>query len=155
MQLSIRSRYVRTGQARTEYLSGPADTRWLHWVNPRNTWAIQAVGTGMLGPLRTYRPGEHATESWYAPVVRPAIPRGVEGLAHRKGDQLTIGIPEFADTASGHYGYALPRKDADTPTPTRPGPYCVATARSSPKAPGRGASSPRAGTTAATGWTWT
>ncbi|MGW1411215.1 S8 family peptidase [Streptomyces sp. NPDC002403] len=115
--LPMRSRYVRTGQARTEYLSGPADTRWLHWVNPRNTWAIHAVGTGMLGPLRTYRPGEHATESWYAPVVRPAIPRGVEGLALRKGDQLTIGIPEFTDTAFGHYGYALPRTGADTPYP--------------------------------------
>ncbi|MFF3781324.1 S8 family serine peptidase [Streptomyces sp. NPDC001933] len=115
--LSLRSRYVRTGQARTEYLSGPADTRWLHWANPRNTWAIHALGTGMFGPLRTYRPGEHATESWYAPVVRPAIPRGAEGLAHRKGDQLTIGIPEFTDTASGHYGYALPRKGADTPYP--------------------------------------
>ncbi|MCX5203620.1 S8 family serine peptidase [Streptomyces sp. NBC_00237] len=115
--LALRSRYVRTGQARTEYLSGPADTRWLHWVNPRNTWAFQALGTGMLGPLRTYRPGEHVTESWYAPVVRPAIPRGVEGLALRKGGQLTIGIPEFADTASGHYGYALPRKDAGTPYP--------------------------------------
>lgn len=115
--LATQSRYVRTGQVRTEYLSGPADSRWLHWVNPRNTWAFQAVGTGMFGPLRTYRPGEHVTESWYAPVVRPAIPRGLEGLAHRKGDQLTIGIPEFTDTASGHYGYALPRKDAATPHP--------------------------------------
>ncbi|MFF9500906.1 S8 family serine peptidase [Streptomyces sp. NPDC014656] len=117
VQLSLRSRYVRTGQARTEYLSAPADTRWLHWVNPRNTWAVHAVGTGMFGPLRTYRPGERTTESWYAPVVRPAIPRGVEGLAHREGDRLTIGIPEFADTASGHYGHALPRKDANTPYP--------------------------------------
>ncbi|WP_328950611.1 S8 family serine peptidase [Streptomyces sp. NBC_00184] len=115
--LSMQARYVRTGQVRTEYLSGPADTRWLHWVNPRNTWAYQAVGTGMLGPVRTYRPGEHATESWYAPVVRPAIPRGVEGLAYRKDDQLAISIPEFADTASGHYGYALPGKDAGTPYP--------------------------------------
>ncbi|MFF9570795.1 S8 family serine peptidase [Streptomyces sp. NPDC014685] len=115
--LSVQARYVRTGQVRTEYLSGPADTRWLHWVNPRTTWAIQALGTGMFGPLRTYRPGEHATESWYAPVVRPAIPRGAEGLAQRKGDQLTITVPEFVDTASGHYGYALPRKDAGTPHP--------------------------------------
>ncbi|MFE7620258.1 S8 family serine peptidase [Streptomyces sp. NPDC057496] len=115
--LSPWGRHVRTGQVRTEYLSGPSDTRWLHWVNPRNTWTGQASGTGMLGPLRTYRPGERVTESWYAPVVRPAIPRGAEGLAHRKGDQLTIGIPEFADTVSGHYGYALPRKDADTPYP--------------------------------------
>ncbi|MFG3532806.1 S8 family serine peptidase [Streptomyces sp. NPDC047917] len=115
--LSQQARYVRTGQARTEYVSGPADTRWLHWVNPRNAWAGQAAGTGMFGSLRTYRPGERVTESWYAPVVRPAIPRGVEGLAYREGDQLTIGIPEFADSASGHYGYALPRKDANTPYP--------------------------------------
>ncbi|MFJ2022353.1 S8 family serine peptidase [Streptomyces sp. NPDC087897] len=115
--LALKSRYVRTGQVRTEYLSGPADTRWLHWVNPRSTWAYQAVGTGMFGPLRTYRPGERTTESWYAPVVRPAIPRGVEGLAQRKGDELTIGIPEFADTASGHFGYALPRRNAATPYP--------------------------------------
>ncbi|MGY3059381.1 subtilisin family serine protease [Streptomyces sp. TE3672] len=115
--LAQQARYVRTGQVRTEYVSGPADTRWLHWVNPRNAWAGQAAGTGMFGSLRTYRPGERVTESWYTPVVRPAIPRGVEGLAHRKGDQLTIGIPEFADTASGHYGYALPRKDANTPYP--------------------------------------
>ncbi|MFF4169421.1 S8 family serine peptidase [Streptomyces sp. NPDC001744] len=113
----VLSRYVRTGQARTEYLSGPADTRWLHWVNPRNTWAFQAVGTGMLGSLRTYRAGEHTTESWYAPVVRPAIPRGVEGLAHRKGDQLNIGIPEFADSASDHHGFALPRENEATPYP--------------------------------------
>ncbi|MFF0739081.1 S8 family serine peptidase [Streptomyces sp. NPDC004111] len=117
LYLNMRSRYVRTGQERTEYVSGPADARWLHWVNPRNAWAVHAVGTGMFGPLRTYRPGEHATESWYAPVVRPAIPRGIQGLAQREGDKLTIGIPEFTDTAAGHYGYALPRKDATTPYP--------------------------------------
>ncbi|MFF3395166.1 S8 family serine peptidase [Streptomyces sp. NPDC002669] len=115
--LSPWARYARTGQVRTEYLSGPADARWLHWVNPRNTWAGQTRGTGMFGPLRTYRPGERTTESWYAPVVRPAIPRGAEGLAYRKGDRLTLGIPEFADTVSGHYGHALPRRDADTPHP--------------------------------------
>ncbi|MFF8697020.1 S8 family serine peptidase [Streptomyces sp. NPDC015144] len=115
--LSIRSRYVRTGQVRTEYLSGPADTRWLHWVNPRTAWALQAVGTGMFGPQRTYRPGERVTESWNGAVVRPAIPRGVDGLAFRKGDQLTIGIPEFADSTAGHYGFALPATKADTPYP--------------------------------------
>ncbi|MFH8434612.1 S8 family serine peptidase [Streptomyces sp. NPDC018007] len=115
--VAMLSRYVRTGRVRTEYLSGPADTRWLHWVNPRTAWAVHAMGTGMFGPLRTYRPGERTAESWYAPVVRPAIPRGVEGLAQREGDKLTIGIPEFADTASGHYGYALPGGNAATPYP--------------------------------------
>ncbi|MFE7464522.1 S8 family serine peptidase [Streptomyces sp. NPDC057499] len=115
--LSVRARYVRAGQERTEYLSGPADTRWLHWVNPRATWAYQAVGTGMFGPQRTYRPGERVTESWNGAVVRPAIPRGAEGLAFRKDEQLTIGIPEFADSTAGHYGFALPGTKAEAPYP--------------------------------------
>ncbi|MFC9246778.1 S8 family serine peptidase [Streptomyces sp. NPDC057136] len=97
-------RHVATPLTRTEYVSS-GDTLWLHRVHHRLTWDDSSpLTTGMIQPTRTYRPGERLTESWFAPVVRPAIPRGVKGMAsYRKEDELIVRIPEFADATAGHY----------------------------------------------------
>ncbi|MFJ2097297.1 S8 family serine peptidase [Streptomyces anulatus] len=97
-------RDVATPLTRTEYVSA-GDTLWLHRVHHRLTWDDSSpLNSGMLQPARTYRPGERLTESWFAPVVRPAVPRGVKGLAsYREQDELVVRIPEFADATAGHY----------------------------------------------------
>ncbi|GAA2142071.1 S8 family serine peptidase [Streptomyces synnematoformans] len=97
-------RHVPTPHERTEYVSA-GDTLWRHNVHHRYTYdTFNPLAGGMIQPARTYRPGERVRESWFAPVVRPAIPRGVPGLtSYREGDQLTLRIPEFADSEDGHY----------------------------------------------------
>lgn len=97
-------RHVPTPHERTEYVSA-GDTLWRHNVHHRYTFdTFNPLAGGMIQEARSYRAGERVEESWFAPVVRPAIPRGVEGLtSYREGDQLTIRIPEFADSQKGHY----------------------------------------------------
>ncbi|MFC7221226.1 S8 family serine peptidase [Streptomyces polyrhachis] len=109
-------RHVATGTTRTEYVSAD-DTLWNHRVHHRLTWNQDSpLSGGMLQPARTYRPGERLTESWFAPVVRPAIPTGVKGLtSHRTQEQLVVRIPEFADAAPGHYSFPDVGDMDDTP----------------------------------------
>lgn len=97
-------RHVPTPHERTEYVSA-GDTLWRHNVHHRYTYdTMNPLAGGMIQDARSYRPGERVTESWFAPVVRPAIPRGVAGLtSYREGDRLTVRIPEFADAQKGHY----------------------------------------------------
>ncbi|MGH3656389.1 MAG: S8 family serine peptidase, partial [Micromonosporaceae bacterium] len=100
-------RHVPTAHEREEYVSAN-DTWWRHEVHHRSTWDNSApVRGGMTGPIQRYAPGQRSNETWYAPVARPAIPRGVEGLtSYRSGDVLTIRIPEVADGQPGHYSRA-------------------------------------------------
>ncbi|WP_407562622.1 S8 family serine peptidase [Streptomyces sp. 184] len=97
-------RHVPTPHERTEYVSA-GDTLWRHNVHHRYTYdTFNPLAGGMIQEARTYRAGQQVRETWFAPVVRPAIPRGVAGLtSYREGDQLTIRIPEFADSQDGHY----------------------------------------------------
>ncbi|GAA2680674.1 S8 family serine peptidase [Streptomyces aculeolatus] len=97
-------RHVPTPHKRTEYVSA-GDTIWRHNVHHRYTQdTMNPLAGGMIQEARSYRAGERVEETWFAPVVRPAIPRGVAGLtSYREGDQLTIRIPEFADSEEGHY----------------------------------------------------
>ncbi|WBB61487.1 S8 family serine peptidase [Streptomyces sp. WMMC500] len=97
-------RHVPTPHDRTEYVSA-GDTLWRHHVHHRYTFdTFNPLAGGMIQEARTYRAGERVEETWFAPVVRPAIPRGVAGLtSYREGDQLTLRIPEFADSQDGHY----------------------------------------------------
>ncbi|MFF4974183.1 S8 family peptidase [Streptomyces sp. NPDC001083] len=99
------TRYVPTGGERVEYVTG-GDTQW------RQTVRHNVVGdpdmpllAGMSDLPRTYRPGEHVTERWFGAVVRPAIPRGAAWQSVRNGDTLSVYIPEFSDSGTGHWAF--------------------------------------------------
>ena len=102
-------RQVGTGQTRVEYVSA-GDTVWRQHVLPYLGWdQMNPVLTGISHDLRSYRAGERIDETWFAPVVRPAIPEGVEGAdPYRTGDTLNVWIPEYVDTGTGHYGRMEP-----------------------------------------------
>ncbi|MFE4550955.1 S8 family peptidase [Streptomyces sp. NPDC056785] len=99
------TRYVPTGRERVEYVTG-GDTLW------RQTVRHNVVGdpdmpllAGMSDLPRTYRPGEHVTERWFGAVVRPAIPRGAAWQSVRNGDTLSVYVPEFSDSGTGHWAF--------------------------------------------------
>lgn len=105
-------RVVRTPGTRTEIVSA-GDTWWQHRVKHRYSWeSMSPLVGGMTEEPRTYQPGERLEERWYAPVVRPAIPRDVGGpTSYREGDGLHIRIPAFGDSDPRHYGF--PEADVD------------------------------------------
>lgn len=105
-------RAVRTPLTRTEVVSA-GDTWWQHRVKHRYSWeSMSPLGGGMTEEPRTYRPGERLEERWFAPVVRPAIPRGLGGpSSYRDGDSLRIRVPAFGDSDPRHYGF--PEGDVD------------------------------------------
>ncbi|WP_446323515.1 S8 family peptidase [Actinacidiphila glaucinigra] len=102
------SRYVPLGHDRVEYVSA-GDTLWRqtvhHNVVPYRDIALSA---GMQDATRTYRPGQHSTEEWFAAPVRPSIPHGVAGwpASARNGDTMSFHIPEFTDSGAGHWSFA-------------------------------------------------
>ncbi|MEU0187798.1 S8 family serine peptidase [Streptomyces sp. NPDC006207] len=97
------SRYVPNGRERVEYVTG-GDTLWRHVVhhnvvdNPDNTLSV-----GMRDLPRTYRPGQRAAERWFGAVVRPSIPRGAPWPSVRKGNTMSVFVPEFNDSGTGHW----------------------------------------------------
>ncbi|GAB3170700.1 hypothetical protein GCM10027162_11570 [Streptomyces incanus] len=96
------TRYVPTGFDRTEYVSS-GDTSWQHLVHHKTTYDVDApLRDGMADTPRTYRAGEHTSDTWQASVVRPSIPRGTTTPSVRKGDVLSVRIPEFTDSQAGH-----------------------------------------------------
>jgi subtilisin family serine protease len=99
-------RYVTTPSTRVEYVSS-GDILWQHRVKHGLVWDNDSpLDGGMTSAPRTYTGKENLTEDWFAPVVRPAIPKGVPGLdSVRDGDNLRIRIPEFVDSQPGHYGF--------------------------------------------------
>ncbi|MBE8517051.1 S8 family serine peptidase [Amycolatopsis sp. H6(2020)] len=99
-------RYVATPSTRQEYVSS-GDIQWQHRVKHGLIWdEMSPLAGGMTTAPRTYTGKENLTEDWFAPVVRPAIPRGVPGMdSTREGDNLRIRIPEFVDSQAGHYGF--------------------------------------------------
>ncbi|SEF24458.1 Serine protease, subtilisin family [Amycolatopsis pretoriensis] len=99
-------RLVATPSTREEYVSS-GDVLWQHRVKHGLIWnEMSPLQGGMTAAPRTYTGRENITEDWFAPVVRPAIPRGVPGMdSTREGDSLRIRIPEFADSQAGHYGF--------------------------------------------------
>jgi subtilisin family serine protease len=106
-------RQMRTPAEREEIVSADG-TLWQHRVRHDSPWLTgNAVGGGMTHVPRTYEPGERITADWHGAIIRPAIPRDVEGLtSYRDDDVMTIRIPEFASSASDHYGFA---ESADEP----------------------------------------
>ncbi|PZF98585.1 S8 family serine peptidase [Micromonospora deserti] len=94
-------RIVRTGTAREEWVSA-GDTVWQQRVSHQYVWSE-------LGPLldgareapRRYTGGTRATQSWFAPLVRPALDGSTASAASRNGNVLTLRVPSFVD-ADGH-----------------------------------------------------
>jgi subtilisin family serine protease len=108
-------RRVVTPKVREETVTA-GDTIWQHRVRHFDAWGDSTPLTGgMTQRPRSYRPGQSVEESWYAPVVRPAIPRGVAGIeSTRVDDTLSVRIPEFVDSGTTHYGF-MEGGDGDDP----------------------------------------
>ncbi|WP_406270864.1 S8 family peptidase [Actinacidiphila glaucinigra] len=99
------SREVPTGRERVEYVTG-GDTLWRHTVHHNVVFGMDTpLGAGMQNVPRTYRPGQQATERWFGAVVRPSIPRGAAWPSVRTGDTLSLFVPEFNDSGTGHYSF--------------------------------------------------
>ncbi|MFD5387549.1 S8 family serine peptidase [Streptomyces sp. NPDC127074] len=97
---SVESAYdVPLGTQRTEYYSADPDTRVWRTVKQD----FDSGGGRQWSPLVTYRPGTEQTVNWLAPVIRPTTAAEF-GVSRREGDELTLAIPEFADSGPGHYG---------------------------------------------------
>jgi hypothetical protein len=97
------SRIVATPSEREEWVS-TGDAVWQHRVNHAFPWnEFGPLQYGMVDAPRSYRAGRTA-ETWFGPVVRPAAPKGVPSLVStRAGDTLRLRVPEFVDSAGGHY----------------------------------------------------
>ncbi|MFJ7947826.1 S8 family peptidase [Streptomyces sp. NPDC096354] len=100
------TRYVPAGMERVEYVTG-GDTLWKHVVH-HNVIDVPdfPLASGMHDDTRTYRPGQHTTERWFGAVVRPSIPRGGNQPSVRNGDTLSVYVPEFNDSGTGHWSFA-------------------------------------------------
>ncbi|MFB7368367.1 S8 family serine peptidase [Streptomyces sp. NPDC056222] len=109
-------RLVPAGFTRREYVS-TGDTTWQHLVSAHNDDSFSAhyLVAPYQNQARSYRAGSRSTEDWGAAVVRPAIPKGVNGAgAFRTEDALTFKIPEFVDGSSQHLGFAARSPFGDT-----------------------------------------
>lgn len=103
-------RFMPTGRVREEIVSAD-DTTWQHQVKHFFSWeSMNPLAGGMVDQPRQYRPGQSVTENWFAPVVRPAIPRGLPSF--RSGDGMAIHIPEFVDAEATHYAFTESEVDA-------------------------------------------
>ncbi|MGC1214674.1 MAG: S8 family serine peptidase, partial [Micromonospora sp.] len=106
-------RIVRTGTAREEWVSA-GDSLWQQRVSHLYLW--DEMGPMLAGAQETprrYTGGTQATQSWFAPVVRPAL--AGPAAASRTGDSLTLRVPLFVD-ADGHWMGAEPDGGEDTVT---------------------------------------
>ncbi|WP_151476203.1 S8 family serine peptidase [Streptomyces albicerus] len=110
------TRYVPTGFERTEYVSA-GDTSWQHLVHHGTTFVVDMpLAVGMADAPRTYRAGERAEDTWQGAVVRPSIPQGTTTPSVRKGDVLRLRIPEFTDSAAGHWSRLIEGGDGGAGT---------------------------------------
>ncbi|MDW5325002.1 S8 family serine peptidase [Plantactinospora sp. KLBMP9567] len=96
------SRFVATPKEREEWVT-TGDSVWQHRVSHEWPWnEMGALDSGMAERPTSYR-ARSAEETWLAPVVRPASPRGIpELVSTRTGNTLALRVPEFVD-AEGHY----------------------------------------------------
>ncbi|WP_371408725.1 S8 family serine peptidase [Micromonospora zamorensis] len=107
-------RMVRTGTTRKEFVSA-GDNWWQHRVQHKlmfMQWG-QLTG-GLTEEPRRYDADDRETETWHAPVIRPAVPAsGGAPVPTRTGDSLDLRVPEFVD-ADGHYSVAGNSEESDT-----------------------------------------
>ncbi|MFD5065516.1 S8 family peptidase [Streptomyces sp. NPDC058394] len=102
------TRDVPLGQERVDYVTA-GDTMWSHTVHHNTVFDRDDVlKAGMRDAARTYRPGQRASEKWFAAVVRPSIPRGVADwpASVRSGNTMSFHVPEFTDSEAGHWSFA-------------------------------------------------
>ncbi|MGR6318749.1 S8 family serine peptidase [Micromonospora soli] len=106
-------RMVRTGTTRQEFVSA-GDSWWQQRVLHRLTWSWGPLLGGLTEQPRRYAADDRVTETWHAPVVRPAVPAGGGSPAPtRTGDTLNLRVAEFVD-AEGHYAPAGWGEEQDT-----------------------------------------
>ncbi|MEU8301734.1 S8 family serine peptidase [Micromonospora sp. NPDC048909] len=106
-------RLVRTGTTRQELVSA-GDAWWQHRVLHRVTWSWGRLLGGLTQQPRRYAADDRDTESWHAPVIRPAVPAGgAVPVPTRTGDNLDLRVAEFVD-AEGNYSPAGGGEEADT-----------------------------------------
>ncbi|MFC8297939.1 S8 family serine peptidase [Micromonospora orduensis] len=106
-------RMVRNGTTRQEFVSA-GDNWWQHRVLHKlmfMQWG-QLTG-GLTQEPRRYDADDRETETWHAPVVRPAVPASGATVPTRTGDTLDLRVPEFVD-ADGHHTVAGNSEESDT-----------------------------------------
>ncbi|MGW3555035.1 S8 family serine peptidase [Streptomyces griseoincarnatus] len=106
------TRHVPTAFTRTEYVTS-GTTEWEHIVHHRTVGDVDSpLSTGLRDTPRTYRAGEQVRERWQGAVVRPGIPLEGVPASVRDGDVLRLRIPEFTDSAPGHWSRLTPGGDS-------------------------------------------
>ncbi|MEU8184653.1 S8 family serine peptidase [Micromonospora sp. NPDC049047] len=107
-------RLVRAGSTRQEFVSADGSW-WQHQVMHKITFMGDGRLTGGLAEQpRRYSAADRVSETWHAPVIRPAVPAGgAVPVPTRTGDTLDLRVPEFVD-AEGHYGPAGGSEESDT-----------------------------------------
>ncbi|MFG1919712.1 S8 family serine peptidase [Micromonospora sp. NPDC048898] len=106
-------RLVRTGTTRQEFVSS-GDFWWQHQVLHKVTWSWGRLLGGLTQRPRQYAADDRDTESWHAPVIRPAVPAGGGvPVPARTGDTLDLQVAEFVD-ADGNYSPAGGSEESDT-----------------------------------------
>ncbi|MDT0394842.1 MULTISPECIES: S8 family serine peptidase [Streptomyces] len=101
------TRHVPTAFTRTEYVSS-GTTEWDHVVLHQTVGDVDSpLNSGLADTPRTYRAGERVRETWQGAVVRPSIPRAGVPATTRDGNVLRLRIPEFTDSAAGHWSRLL------------------------------------------------
>jgi subtilisin family serine protease len=93
------ARPVHTPSTREEWVSA-GDSVWQHRVHSAYPWSsFGPLQGGFAEQPRSYTAGK-GTETWAAPVVRPAAPAGIAST--RTGDVLKLRVAPFVDS-DGHY----------------------------------------------------
>jgi subtilisin family serine protease len=82
---------------RTDWVSTQRGTQWV-----QNTMVLDGTWD-LRGDKVSYRPGQHAVESWMNPVVMPRLGPGY-WAPERQGDYLVLNLPAFADGGPNHTG---------------------------------------------------
>ncbi|PYC64289.1 peptidase S8 [Micromonospora arborensis] len=107
-------RLVRAGSTRQEFVSAD-DSWWQHRVLHKITFMPDGQLTGGLAEQpRRYSGADRVSETWHAPVIRPAVPAGGGApVPTRTKDTLDVRVAEFVD-AEGHYSVAGASEEPDT-----------------------------------------
>ncbi|BCY10087.1 peptidase [Actinoplanes sp. L3-i22] len=97
-----RQRAAGTPSVREEWVSA-GDSVWQHHVHQDYPWSDldSALDTGFAEQPRSYPRAGAATETWAAPVVRPATPAGY--VNKRTGDVLNLRVADFVDASDKHF----------------------------------------------------
>ncbi|WP_030488001.1 S8 family serine peptidase [Micromonospora chokoriensis] len=106
-------RLVRTGTTRREFVSAGEDW-WQQRVLHKPTFMpFGQLTAGLTQAPRRYAADDRVTETWHAPVIRPAVPASEVPVPTRTGNNLDLRVPEFVD-AQGHYSVAGESEESDT-----------------------------------------